>query len=201
MRRVAEWEKDGRLHAAVDSSAERMGPIMKATGDKNDWADIANRLKWRRRAKRQEELGLVLGRSPFAEKYAAGCVEDCAICPRDVRGTAKNGRSPAHQEYRGGQGQQAANCARAQLRVAIRWRKPSIVAVLCYSCAQQHTRRMLRFSRTTKTGRRQRPRSGAGGKKQRSLPRRRTQQGARKVRQGKQVGFQAKSPLKNGVAH
>ena len=60
-RRVAEWEKDSTLQSAVDSFDERMGPIMQAMGDRDDRADIANRLKRGRSAKRQKKLGLVSG--------------------------------------------------------------------------------------------------------------------------------------------
>ena len=61
MQRVAERGKDGRLLEAVDSFEERMGPIMKAIGDRNDRKDIAGRLKWRRGPKRQKKFGLVSG--------------------------------------------------------------------------------------------------------------------------------------------
>ena len=45
MQHVADWEKDGRLRGAVDSFEERMGPIAKGIGDKEDRADIPSRLK------------------------------------------------------------------------------------------------------------------------------------------------------------
>ena len=38
-----------------------MGPIAKAIGDRNDRADTASRLKWKRGAKRQMKFGLVSG--------------------------------------------------------------------------------------------------------------------------------------------
>ena len=61
MQRVADWEKNGDLQAAIASFDEQQGPIAQAIGDANDRADIANRLKWKRSAKRQKKFGLVSG--------------------------------------------------------------------------------------------------------------------------------------------
>ena len=61
MHLVADWEKDSRLHGAVDSFEERVGPIKKAFGGRNDRADVASRPKWRRNAKRHKGFGLDSG--------------------------------------------------------------------------------------------------------------------------------------------
>lgn len=61
MQRVADWEKNGDLQAAIASFDEQQGPIAQAIGDANDRADIANRLKWKRSTKRQKKFGLVSG--------------------------------------------------------------------------------------------------------------------------------------------
>ena len=44
--RVADWGRGGSLQSAVDTFEGRLGPAMKASGDRNDRANIARRLKW-----------------------------------------------------------------------------------------------------------------------------------------------------------
>ena len=49
------------MQEAAGLFEERMGPIVKAIGDRNDRADVASRLKWKRSARRQERPGLLSG--------------------------------------------------------------------------------------------------------------------------------------------
>ena len=88
MQPVPEREKDGKVQAAVESSEERMGPIMKAIWDKNDRADVANRPHGRRGAKSQKKFALVSG-DPVLLKNAQVAASPTAPCAPEMEGVTQ----------------------------------------------------------------------------------------------------------------
>ena len=181
IQRAAEWEKGGTLQSAGGPFEGRMGPIRKAFGGRGDRADMANRQKWKRGAKMQNKFGLASGDRVFLNMRRSLRRQLRHLHPKCTKYRRQWAPSCASGASRRAWSKQSttetAGCARTQLRLATRRREPSRATLLRNSCAQQQPGRASRSSGATHTGR---------------PPGRGPQQGARKGRQGKQVGTQTR---------